>query len=102
MAYFLLSITGNKYMFQHNDSKYLELDNVMRDMLYSFGTTKLMDLLKVREFSLLVYSYLCKPNILRLISKRSINTRNYDAYKYYIEEIKRVWEEWEEIRSREY
>ena len=72
----------------------------MHDMLYSFGTAKLMDLLRSPEFSVLMCHYLRKPNILQLIRKRAGNSKSNDAFKFYIEEIERVWEEWNEIRSR--
>ena len=92
MKSLLLMIYSNR-PFYGQDLEYLKLSSSFHDMFYKFNTTKLAELLKIKEFSVLVHHYLNNSNILSLISKRAVNQLNQEAFEFYIEDIKRICSE---------
>lgn len=84
---FLIIIYPNK-SFVDADPELLEIKTSYHNMLLQFSTEKLSELLKIKEFSVLVSHYLNSSNILDLISKKAVNQLNQDAFKFYIQEIK--------------
>ena len=88
MAIYFISIIDIKEKFISISDEHRELKETISGLLYCYNKPKLLNLIKIPQFALLMFSFLNKSNILKLVIKSQDSSEVIQTYSEIIQTLK--------------
>ena len=88
MAIYFISIIDIKEKFMSISDRHRELKEIISDLLYCYSNPKLLNLIMNPQFALLLFNFLNKQDILRLVIKSKSDAEVIRTYSEQIQTLK--------------